>query len=44
MKKRVMLLAAALLLTAGCARADTPQELRTQAREPWQETILAYGR
>ena len=44
MRRWVMLLAAALLLTAGCARADTPQELRAQAREPWQETILAYGR
>ena len=44
MRRCVWLLALALALTACVARADTPDELRAQAREPWQETISAYGR
>lgn len=42
--RRFAMLAAALVLLAGCARADTPQELLAQAREPWRETIFAYSR
>ena len=42
--RRFAMLAVALVLLAGCARADTPQELRTQAQTPWRETISAYGR
>lgn len=44
MRRCVWLLAAALALAACVARADTPDELRAQAREPWRETISAYGR
>ena len=44
MRRCVWLLALALALTACVARADTPDELRAQAREPWRETISAYGR
>ena len=42
--QRFAMLAVALVLLAGCARADTPQELLTQAQTPWRETISAYGR
>ena len=44
MRRCVWLLAAVLALTACVARADTPDELRAQVREPWRETISAYGR
>ena len=36
--RRFAMLAVALVLLAGCARADTPQELRKQAQTPWRET------
>ena len=42
--RRFAMLAVALALLVGCARADTPQELRMQAQTPWRETISAYGR
>ena len=44
MRRCIWLLAAVLVLTVGVARADTPDELRAQAREPWRETMTAYGR
>ena len=44
MRRCIWLLAAVLALTAGVAQADTPDELRAQAQEPWRETIKAYGR